>query len=187
GSRITVSSLSRGAGLGFVVVSVAVVVPTQQLKIFEVGWSAAAPVHDVMGLTRVWRSIATGRLAVAVAHDERFPDCGRDGAARAADVEDFRPSGGDDPAVVAYAGEPFERRGRESPVAAALRTNPGRQFGGCAGQFVEVDHHRNVGPHVSGLSDLTAVEGPTEQVGEGVEATLRRRARVVFRRGRVPS
>jgi hypothetical protein len=54
-----------------------------------------------MRLTRVGWSVAAGGLAVPVAYDERFPDCGWDGARRAADVEDFGAAGGDDPADVA--------------------------------------------------------------------------------------
>jgi hypothetical protein len=97
--------------LGVVVVSVAVVLPAEELEVFEFGVSAAGPVHDVVALTGVGCSVAAGCLAVLVAYDECFPDRGWGGAGGAADVEDFGPSGGDDPADVAVAGESFERCG----------------------------------------------------------------------------
>ena len=71
-----IDALLRGAGLGVVVVSVAVVVPAQELEVFEVGGAAACPVHDVMGFAGVGGSVAPGGLAVLVAYDERFPGCG---------------------------------------------------------------------------------------------------------------
>jgi hypothetical protein len=122
--------------LGVVVVSFAVVVPTQQLQILEIGRAAARPVHDVMCLTRVGGSVASGGLAVLVAYDERFPDCGWDGARRAADVEDFGSARRNDPADVAVAGDSFERRGREVTVVTLLGTHFGYEFGCVPGEFV---------------------------------------------------
>jgi hypothetical protein len=108
--------------LGVVVVSVAVVLPAEQLEVFEIGGAAACPVHDVMGFAAVGSLVASGCLAVSVAYDERFPDRWRDRAGGSADVEDLGSAGGDDPADVAVAAQSFERDRRE--VTAALGFGP---------------------------------------------------------------
>src|SRR5207248_8692083 len=97
-----------GASLGVVFVSLAVVVPTEELEVVEVGRSAAAPVRDVMRLAAARRSVATGVLAVLVAYDERFPLRRSRGRRGAADVEDFGAARDDRAADVAIAQQPVQ-------------------------------------------------------------------------------
>ena len=73
-----------GAGLGVVFVVLAVVVPAQKFEVVEVGGSVVGwrPVFDVVGFTALRWLVAAGVLAVLIAHDERFPLRGGDGAGR---------------------------------------------------------------------------------------------------------
>jgi hypothetical protein len=144
---------------------------------FEVGGSAVFPVPEVVALALFGGTVAAGGLAVPVAHDERFPDRRWDGAGGAADVEDLGLPAGDDPAEVAVAGEPFEGGGGE---VADLGSDPGFEFGGGAGTFVEVDDGADVGPDAVGFADLAAVEGAAGEVPERVCPPLGCAAAVVL-------
>src|SRR5665213_1748354 len=94
-----------GAGLGVVSVSFAMVVPTQELQIVEIGRAVVrrGPVPDVMGFAAIGRLFATGCLAVPVAYDERLPLRRGRGPGRPAHVEDLRCAEHDDAADVAIA------------------------------------------------------------------------------------
>jgi len=108
----------RGACACVIGVPVAVVVPTQELEILEVGWSTTGPVHDVMAFTGVWRSVAAGGLAVPVAYDERFPDCGG-WCGWCVRRRGLGSSGGDDPADGAVAGQSLEVAARRARCGGA--------------------------------------------------------------------
>ncbi len=96
--------------------------------VVEVGGATTRPVHDVMRLAPAGWTVAAGRLAVAVAHDERLPHRRRDRAGGTADVEDFGAACSDDAAHVAVAGESFERDRRQPTHIAALGAELGDQL-----------------------------------------------------------
>ena len=114
-----------GAGLVVVDVSLAVVVPAEELQVLEVGGSAACPVPDVMWLAVARGAVTAGGLAVSVAHHECFPLRRGGSAVGAADVEDLGAAGDDHPAERAVAQQQFDRRlptgGRCSGVRPAVR------------------------------------------------------------------
>lgn len=142
GSRSRSRPRSCGAGVRVVRMSVAVVWPAQELEIFEVGGPAVCPVNKVVGLTVVRGPLASGGLAVSVAYDERFPDCRRDGAGRAPDVEDFGPPRDDHSAHIAVAARPRASPGsNHCDGSPCVRGPPAR---GRAGELVDVDDRRDV-------------------------------------------
>ncbi len=126
-----------------------------------------------VGFAVGWGSVASGVLAVPVADDERFPECGWDGAGGAADVEDLAGSGGDDAADVAVAGEASEGRGGEVAVVAGFGADAVDVRVAVAGEVVEVDGNTEVLTYRAGVAELAAhVPAPHEEQ-ERVGASLR--------------
>src|SRR5260370_3867197 len=68
-------------------VNEAMVAPTQQASVGEVGFAAIDPMDQVMAIAPVGRTVATGKPAVVVADYQRTAQCVRDpaGAATCAD------------------------------------------------------------------------------------------------------
>jgi hypothetical protein len=75
--------------LGVVAVSLAVMVPAEELQVLEVGGSAVFPVLDVVCVAVLGGTVASGGLAVAVADDECSPLGGAHYAGRPTHVEDL--------------------------------------------------------------------------------------------------
>src|SRR5260370_13726183 len=67
----------------------AMVSPTQEACVGEVGFAAIDPVDEVVAIAPVGRTVATGKPAVMVADDERAAQCRRDRAGAATNVDRF--------------------------------------------------------------------------------------------------
>ena len=152
---VSASSL-RGAGLGVVVVGLAVMMPAQELEVVEVGGAAAGPVHTMVGFATFGGLIAAGGSAVAVADHECFPLRGRDGAGRAADVEDLGIAGHHDPRHIRVAQDPFQRRRADPAGVVAFGPRPFQQARGSS--LVGVDDVADVGACRACGADLAAVQ-----------------------------
>jgi hypothetical protein len=76
-----------------VAVSLAVVVPAEELQVFEIGRAAVFPVFDVVRVAVIGGTVASRGLAVTVADDECFPLGGAHGAGSPTHVEDLRAAG----------------------------------------------------------------------------------------------
>src|SRR5712692_3209796 len=65
----------------------AMVAPTQEAGIPELGLAAICPVDEVMSVAPVGRTVATRKSAVLVADDERAPERRWNGSGAAADID----------------------------------------------------------------------------------------------------
>jgi hypothetical protein len=120
------------------------------------------------------RRVAAVALAVPIACEQSLPDRRWRGASRAADVEDLGRAVGDDPADVAVAGEPLQRRLREAPDVGGVGAHLGHQVAMTAAfEFGEIDDHADVGPRAPGGADQPVVEREVTQPTERVGAPLR--------------
>ena len=72
-SSPVIRDVLSGAGLGVVVVLLAVVVPAQESEVVEVGGAAVFPVPDVVGFAGAGGSVAAGGGAVPIPGDEGEP------------------------------------------------------------------------------------------------------------------
>ena len=97
----------------------AVVVPAQQEQVVEVGGAAAYPVPDVMGLASSRWRLAAGCSAVPIPRDECLPLRGGGCAARAAHVEHFGGSDGEDPGQIGVAEQTLGGRTRDATTCMA--------------------------------------------------------------------
>jgi len=170
-----------GAGLGFVDVSFAVVMPAKELEVFEVGGSVVLPVDDVVGLTVAGWTVAAGGLAVLVAYDQRQPLRRCDGPELAADVEDFGFAVHDhstDPTVTQQQFDSSSWRACPDVVAPiGLRRSSRARTASSSSAWTTM---LTWGLQAVCRAELFAVERAAADVREGVHAPPAPRTRVIF-------